>query len=134
MQPKTNVVLVHGAQIRPDEFGYFWIDRDGFAQAFAADADPVEASVMAATQKPLSIKSFTDKSGPAAWKHLPSWYLISGNDQMIPPKAEESMARRMGATIRSVSASHASMISHPKEVAELIVLAEETAVARRAPS
>src|SRR5215475_9613608 len=25
------------AQVRPDEYGFLWIDRDGFAQAFAAD-------------------------------------------------------------------------------------------------
>jgi hypothetical protein len=35
------------AQIRPDEHGFLWIDRDGFAKAFAADVDPVEARVMA---------------------------------------------------------------------------------------
>lgn len=32
----------------PDDHGFLWIGRDGFAKAFAADADPVEASVMAA--------------------------------------------------------------------------------------
>jgi pimeloyl-ACP methyl ester carboxylesterase len=120
------------AQIRPDEYGFFWIDRDGFAQAFAADVDPIEASIMAATQKPLSVKSFTDKSGPAAWKRLPSWYLVSANDQMIPPKAEEFMAKRMGATIRTVPASHASLVSHPKEVAEIIALAADAPIAGRA--
>jgi pimeloyl-ACP methyl ester carboxylesterase len=55
------------AQIRPDDHGFLWIDRDGFAQAFAADADPVEARVMAAVQKPFSIKSFVAKAGPPAW-------------------------------------------------------------------
>jgi pimeloyl-ACP methyl ester carboxylesterase len=122
------------AQIRPDEYGFLWIDRDGFAEAFAADVDPVEASVMAATQKPLSVKSFTDKSGPAAWKHLPSWYLVSANDQMIPPKAEEFMAKRMGATIRAVPASHVSMVSRPKEVADLIKEASGVSLASRAAS
>jgi hypothetical protein len=56
----------------PDENGFLWIDQDGFAKAFAADADPVEARVMAAVHKPLSINSFIAKSGPPAWKHLPS--------------------------------------------------------------
>ena len=46
----------------PDSNGFLWIDRDGFAKAFAADVDPVEASVMAAVQKPLSVNSFTGKS------------------------------------------------------------------------
>ena len=114
------------AQVRPDDNGFLWIDRDGFAQAFAADADPIEARVMAATQKPLSIKSFVAKSGPPAWKHLPSWYLVSTNDQMIPPPAQEFMAKRMGAAAKSVPASHASMVSHPKEVADMIIAASES--------
>jgi len=80
----------------------------------------------------LSIKSFVAKSGAPAWKHIPSWYLVSSNDQMIPPQAEEFMAKRMGATVRTVPASHASMISHPKEVADMIGAAAEAVVAARA--
>jgi pimeloyl-ACP methyl ester carboxylesterase len=110
----------------PDENGFLWIDQDGFAKAFAADADPVEARVMAAVQKPLSINSFIAKSGPPAWKHLPSWYMVATEDQMIPPQAEEFMAKRMGATVRKVAASHAAMVSHPREVAELITLAAQS--------
>jgi pimeloyl-ACP methyl ester carboxylesterase len=114
------------AQIRPDDRGFLWINREGFAQAFAADVDPVEASVMAAVQGPLSVKSFAGKSGPPAWKHIPSWYMVAINDQMIPPQAEEFMAKRMGATVRSAPSSHAAMVSHPKEVADLITLAADS--------
>jgi pimeloyl-ACP methyl ester carboxylesterase len=110
----------------PDANGFLWIDRDGFAKAFAADVDPVEARVMAAVQKPLSVNSFTGKSGPPAWKHLPSWYMVATNDQMIPPEAEELMAKRMGATLRKAASSHAAMVSHPKEVADLIALAVQS--------
>jgi hypothetical protein len=97
------------------------IYQDGFAKAFAADADPVEARVMAAVQKPLSMSSFTAKSGPPAWKHLPSWYMVATEDQMIPLQAEEFMAKRMGATIRKVAASHAAMV-----FADLITLAAQS--------
>ena len=54
----------------PDDYGFLWIYRDGFPKAFAADVDSVEARVMASVQKPLSINSFTAKSGPPAWKHI----------------------------------------------------------------
>jgi pimeloyl-ACP methyl ester carboxylesterase len=129
---KQGPATAGGAQIRPDERGFLWIDRDGFAQAFAADVDPVEARIMAAVQKPLSMKSFISKSGPPAWKHIPSWYMVSSKDQMIPPQAEEFMAKRMGATVRTVPASHASMISFPKEVADMIGAAAEAGVAAEA--
>jgi hypothetical protein len=46
--------------------------------------------------------------------------MVATEDQMIPPQAEEFMAKRMGATVRKVAASHAAMVSHPREVAELI--------------
>ena len=51
---------------------------------------------------------------------------------MIPPQAEEFMAKRMGATVRTVPASHASMISYPKEVADMIGTAAESGVAAEA--
>jgi hypothetical protein len=41
-------------------------------------------------------------------------------------QAEEFMAKRMGAEVRKVASSHAAMVSHPKEVADLITLAADT--------
>src|ERR1700761_4277137 len=105
------------AHIRPDSNGFLWIDPKGFHEAFVADGSATEGAVMAAVQKPLSVTSFTDKAGAPAWKTIPSWYMVSSADQMIPPAAEEFLAKRMNATTQSVPASHASMVSHPKEVA-----------------
>lgn len=122
---KQGPATAGAAHIRPDDNGFLWID-DAFPQVFAGDVDPIEASVMAAVQKPLSLASFTDKSGPPAWKSLPSWYLVSSNDQMIPPQAEEFMAKRMGATTSRVQASHASMVSHAQEVADVITEAADS--------
>ena len=87
---------------------------------------------MAAVQKPLSVASFTGLEGPPAWKTIPSWYLVSTEDQMIPPPAQQFMAKRMGATTRSVPASHASFMAHPNEVAEIIELAAASLLQVRA--
>lgn len=106
-----------------DNNGFLWINRDGFHEAFAADASPTEAAVMAAVQRPLSVASFTEKEGVPAWKLIPSWYLVCTDDHMIPPPAQEFMAKRMGATVQSVSASHAPFVSRPQEVADIIALA-----------
>ena len=102
------------AVLPPNDQGFLWIDRDGFAKAFAADVDPVEARVMAAVQKPLSINSFTAKSGPPAWRRVPSWYMVATEDQMNPPQGEKFMAKRMGAEVHKVPSSHAAMVSHPQ--------------------
>jgi pimeloyl-ACP methyl ester carboxylesterase len=114
------------AAIAPDSFGYLWINREKFHQSFAADATADEASIMAAVQRPLSIASFTEKAGVPAWKHIPSWYLVCTNDQMIPPPAQEFLAKRMRATARSVASSHAPFMAHPQEVANIILEAVES--------
>jgi hypothetical protein len=42
---------------------------------------------------------------------------------MIPPPAQAFMAERMGATVRTVAASHAPFMARPVDVAEIIALA-----------
>ena len=121
------------AAIAPDNNGFLWIDRDGFHKAFAADATPTEAAVMAAVQRPLSIASFSGAEGVPAWKTIPSWYLVCTDDQMIPPPAQEFMAKWMGATVQSVPSSHAPFVSHPQEVADIIALAA-AALAQQVPN
>jgi pimeloyl-ACP methyl ester carboxylesterase len=115
------------AALRLDKQGFFWLDRDGFIKYFAPDVNPAWAQALSAAQKPIAASEFFDTElfGPPAWKMLPAWYLVTENDQMIPPDAQRLMAKRMGATISSVTSSHVAMISHPDVVTALIVKAAE---------
>jgi pimeloyl-ACP methyl ester carboxylesterase len=113
------------ASIRPDDQGYLWIDRATFHTSFAGDATREEAAVMAAVQRPLSLASFAGKEGAPAWKKLPSWYLVCTDDKMIPPEAQKSMAKRMGATVSTVASSHSPFMSQPQAIADLIAQAAE---------
>ena len=79
-----------------------------------------EGNVMYAVQQPISLSTFEDVMGEPAWKSLPSWYLVATNDEAIPPDAERSFAKRMGATTIEVPASHVAMVSQPNEVVQLI--------------
>lgn len=99
------------------------IDREQFPQVFAGDVDPSEGRVLAAAQKPVAIPCNTQPLGPAAWQTIPSWYLISENDQTVNPDLQRMLASRMHATTRSISSSHASLLSHPQAVAEIIMQA-----------
>lgn len=109
-----------GQAIRPDDKGFLWIDRALFRDAFAADVSPADARLMAAVQKPAFIQGLGDKAGSPAWKSKPSWYQVSTRDRMIPPELEEMMAKRMGAKVTRLPASHASLVSRPREIAALI--------------
>ena len=103
--------------------GFIIMDPAKFAADMAADADPVEAAVLAATQKPTAIAALAAKVGPPAWKQLPSFYAVSTQDRAIDPALQRFLAKRIGATSIELQASHFSMISHPQEIAALIVRA-----------
>ena len=117
--------------IRPDAEGFLWLDPAGFVTFFGPDVDPVQARVMSAVQQPIAASEFmADRAfGTPSWRSLPSWYLVTENDQMLPPAAQHFFAERMGAKIGSVAGSHASMVSHPDEVTAFVVQAAQAASA-----
>lgn len=112
------------ANLDIDERGFAWVPKDDFVHHFAADVDPVKASVMFAVQQPLSTSTLEDVMGVPAWKSLPTWFMVAQNDEAIPPDAERLFAKRMGAMTVEVASSHVAMVSHPDDVVLLI----ETAV------
>lgn len=119
------------ANLRPDAYGFLWIDPKAFPESFAQDVDPVTARVMAAVQKPLSASIFGEKATQAAWKSKPSWYLLSENDRIINPDLQRFMSQRIGAKeVVSIPSDHASLVSHPAEVAQLIMDAANATATR----
>jgi pimeloyl-ACP methyl ester carboxylesterase len=93
---------------------------DVVAASFANDVRPKEAGVIAATQRPASIASVAEPSGPPAWKDIPAWAIIGLQDKIIPPAAQRAMAEHAGARITEVDASHVSMVSRPDVVVDVI--------------
>ena len=106
--------------LKPDAAGFLYVDRAQFHSDFCADVSRAEARVMAATQKPLNSSVFKATVDDAAWKTIPSWYLVSQEDKAINPNLERFYAKRMGAKTTEIKASHVSFISHPAVVARLI--------------
>ena len=108
-----------------DKRGFVWLPEDDFVNHFAADVGPVKARVMYAVQQPLAATGFNEVMGVPAWKSLPSWYLITTDDQALPPAAQRLFAKRMGATVIEVPSSHLPFVSHPRDVVKLIETAAE---------
>jgi len=109
-----------GTAVVPDSAGFLYIDRAKVADVFANDLPKEEAALLAATQKPLAAAIFGEPLKAAAWKSIPSWYVVSTQDKAINPDLERFMAKRMGAKIKEVKASHVSFISNPSEIAKVI--------------
>ena len=74
-------------------------------------------------QWPTAASIFAGRTTVAAWRSKPSWYAVSKQDQTINPDLERFLAKRMNATTVELEAGHLSLVSHPEEVADLILAA-----------
>jgi pimeloyl-ACP methyl ester carboxylesterase len=92
-----------------------------FLRDFAGDLPEVKAKVLYAVQEPFHKALLTGRTTHAAWRSKPSYYAVSTDDRTINPDLERFMAKRMGAKTIEVKASHLSLISHPEEIARLIL-------------
>src|SRR6516225_8296411 len=80
-----------------------YIQKDRFQETFCADAPTEVAEVMAVTQRPVAGAALQEPATAAGWKTIPSWYLISEQDNGISPEAERFMADRMKATTETIN-------------------------------
>ncbi|MBP7242450.1 alpha/beta hydrolase [Amaricoccus sp.] len=106
----------------PDGGTDLYIRPEKFHAQFAADVPAGTASLMAATQRPVTEAALTEPSGIPAWKSIPSYVIYGSEDRNIPAAVMAFMAERMQARKAVVidGASHALMVSHAGEVAALI--------------
>jgi pimeloyl-ACP methyl ester carboxylesterase len=121
-----------GAALVPDAAGFLYIDRSRFEEVFAADVADRTRSVMNASQKPIHSSIFGQQYEVAAWKEIPSWYLVATEDQAINPELQRVFAQRMNATTDEVTASHVPFASQPDAVAAIIRKAAEATQERAA--
>lgn len=110
-----------GADIRPDKGGFLKMTSKGIEEDFAQDLPKADRRILAATQGPTNGAAFGAKVSNAAWKSKPTWYVVASNDRMIQPDLERQFAKTMGAKTITVASSHVPMLSHPQDVARLII-------------
>jgi pimeloyl-ACP methyl ester carboxylesterase len=95
-----------------------------FREVFAADLPRKLTALMAASQRPASLATLGEPSGPPAWEDIPSWYLVAGRDNAIGTANERIMAKRIDATTIEIKhASHVVMTSRPGKTTKLILRA-----------
>jgi len=104
-----------------DAQGFLKISDEGIFKYFAADLPRPEQAVVAATQGAFSLKAVNAPVTVAAWHKVPSFMVITTNDQIASPQMQRDEARRMNAKSVEVASSHVAMLSHPDVVARLII-------------
>ncbi|MFG1866821.1 alpha/beta hydrolase [Micromonospora arborensis] len=88
-------------------------------EVFYGDVDPEIAEQAVAR---LGLQSWASTQQPltaAAWRTIPSTYIICEADNALPPFAQELMAKRAERVLR-MNSSHSPFLSQPAELAALI--------------
>jgi pimeloyl-ACP methyl ester carboxylesterase len=106
--------------ILPPQDGFLLLDRDKFHVSFAGDLSAEQAAFMADSQVPWGVDALGGEISEAAWRSKPSWYLVTTEDRMIPPRAQREMSARAGSTVVEVDGSHSIYVSKPEAVADLV--------------
>lgn len=101
--------------------GYFWLSEESFLRDFAGDLDTARARALYAVQGRGADALVTARTSTAAWRVKPTWYQVSTDDRTINPELERFLAKRMNATTIELAASHLALLSHPRQVADLIL-------------
>ena len=102
-----------------------YIRQELYHRQFAEDVPAERTALMAVGQRPLRDVAVNEASGPPAWRSVPSWFVFGELDKNIPVAAHRFMAERAGAreVVEIEGASHAVGVSHPEEVADIILRA-----------
>jgi pimeloyl-ACP methyl ester carboxylesterase len=106
-----------------DHGGFTRLSEGAFLKYFAHGVAREKAQVLYAVQQPTAASLFGDRTTVAAWRSKPNFYAVSKNDGTIAPEFERFLAKRMKATTIELDAGHLSMVSHPREIADLILAA-----------
>jgi pimeloyl-ACP methyl ester carboxylesterase len=97
------------------------LTEEAFLRDFAGDVPEAKAKVFYAVQEPFQKSLLAGKTTEASWRSKPSFYAVSTEDRTINPDLQRFMAKRMGARTIEVKASHVSLISQPRVIADLIL-------------
>src|SRR5260370_4570717 len=74
--------------ILPPQDGFLFLDRDKFADSFAADVDPDLAAFMADSQVPWGVDALAGAVTEPAWRNKPACYPPPTPPPMLPPDAQ----------------------------------------------
>ena len=114
--PPASAGIIHAG-------GFAQLGERAFLEDFAGGVDPLRARVLYAVQGRISDTLFASRTTIAAWRAKPCWYAVSKQDRTTSPDLERFVAQRMGATTIEVDGGHLAIVTHPEEIAGLILAA-----------
>lgn len=110
---KVNLKMLDSTHFVPDPVAYH--------DSLGADLPVALTDFMSASAKPMSVETFGVKLQAAAWHTKPSYGIVTTQDRTVAPALLKWMYTRSGAKVTELKSSHLAYISHPDEVAKVIM-------------
>ena len=111
----------------PDEHGVIYYDKEKFHKGFCGDLPKDVADFMYASHGMFYLNAIAAKITQAAWHIKPTYGIVATEDKSINPDIQRNMYKRSNTKTIEVKGSHVVFISHPKEVAAVIIEASQEA-------
>ncbi|GAA3545661.1 alpha/beta hydrolase [Amycolatopsis ultiminotia] len=115
---------VPGSQLGEDTIrlveGYLVVDPETARHGFYHDCAPADAARAAERLTPEHPSTRTTAVTNAAWRTVPSHFVICTQDRACTPEVQRKMATRTGSATE-LESSHSPMLSMPESVARTIV-------------
>jgi pimeloyl-ACP methyl ester carboxylesterase len=96
-----------------------YVDAQRPLEVFYADVDEAVARDAIMRLGHQSLVSFGQQVTKAAWRTIPSTYVVCEQDRAVPVEAQEAMAQRAGRVLRMPS-SHSPFLSRPAQLAGIL--------------
>jgi len=98
------------------------IDREVSLAAFYHDVEPSLARQAASRLRPFQKTGYAvvETDAVAAWRTIPTTYVVCAEDRMVHPDTQREMAAAAGAEVLEWRSGHSPFLSHPGLVADLV--------------
>jgi pimeloyl-ACP methyl ester carboxylesterase len=112
-----------------DDENFIWATQEDYRTVLAPDCMPHQRSILEATQRPIAQACLDTPLPDTEFAAMPSWFLVSERDGVVPPSVQLLSAKRMSARIHSRPVDHAAPMTDPDAVIDIILDAAHTILA-----
>lgn len=117
--PEVGEITITDAFVPNDDGSAVRVADDLARDVFYHDCSDDDVAFARARLSPQSTQSFADVLEGAAWRDLPSTYVLCTDDRTVPPPLQKAHAARTG-TIVELDASHSPFFSQPQLVVDVL--------------
>ncbi|MFC7382403.1 alpha/beta fold hydrolase [Sphaerisporangium rhizosphaerae] len=100
--------------------GTFGVRREVAARTFMQDCAEEDVMEGLARLVRQTVSATAEPVGAAAWREIPSTYLVCARDNGTPPALQRAQAERAGRALE-IDAGHHPFLSRSRQVAELVL-------------